>query len=71
MGSSASTQLSASASNTNKLGDTTPSHVRVHVQTHTEIDRDVEKERNVVQLELQDWQAHQSEKGEKLRFEDI
>ena len=68
VGSSATTNISASASNTHKLGDTNHSHVRVHVQTRTEVD--IEKERNVVQLELQDWQgAHHSE--EKVRFEDI
>lgn len=43
---------------------TKPNGTRVHVtvQTRTDIDRETERERNVVQLELADWQRATEEK---------
>lgn len=52
-------------SRSNKLGDLTHSHVQVHVQTRTLVE--TEREKTVVQLELQDW-AHEEKEAEKVRF---
>lgn len=63
VGSTASSNIHATSQDVTyatKMGTQSNAHVKVHVQTRTEVD--TERDMNVVQLELADWKRAEEDK---------